>query len=59
MKLLDKEHYELISQFEKDYNRYRLDKEDKTLWDKGIIYQNGEVNNLFLAYRLGYTLGKN
>jgi len=24
---------------------------------KGRVYQNGEVNNLFLAYRRGYSLG--
>lgn len=47
-----------MSQFEKEFSQENLAKENKTMWIKGIIYQNGMVNNLFLAYRRGYTLGK-
>ena len=53
-----KEHYDLMLNFEKLYKGHRLDKEDKKLWSKSIIYQDGLVNKLFLAYRYGYTLGK-
>ena len=54
----DKEHYDLIKQFDKEYRGNRLDKETKDLWSKGCIYQDGEINNLFLAYRKGYSLRK-
>lgn len=53
-----KEHHDLMLHFEKNFSEYRLDKEEKSLWKKGIIYQDGEVNKLFLAYRMGYMLGK-
>ena len=52
-----KEHYDLMIQFEKDF-KYKIEREDRNLWRNGVIYQNGETNNLFLAYRIGYTLGK-
>ena len=55
---MNKENYDLMKQFEKDFNPMRFDKEPKNLWEKGIIYQDGNVNNLFRAYRLGYSLGK-
>jgi len=58
MKLHSKEHYDMMSEFEKTFKRERLDKEEKTLWTKGIIYQDEHVNKLFLAYRVGYALGK-
>jgi hypothetical protein len=56
--LKTKEHYDLMAQFEREFKGMRLDKEDKELWHKGIIYQNGETNNLFDAFRRGYSLGK-
>jgi uncharacterized membrane protein len=52
------EHIELMEQFEKTFKYERLDKEDRTLWPRGIIYQNGQTNALFLAYRHGYAFGK-
>lgn len=58
MTLGSKEHYELIAQFEKDFGPARFDKEPKELWAKGIVYQDGEMNKLFMAFRLGYSLGK-
>lgn len=62
MKLLSKEHYELMEMFEKSFKKGsfygRLDKEDKELWSRNIIYQDGNVNNLFLLYREGYIYGK-
>lgn len=56
--LMTKEHYDLLEQFEREFKSRRLDKEPKALWPKGIIYQDGHVNELFLAYRRGYSLGK-
>jgi len=57
MKLFDEEHNKLIEMFEKEYKGNRLDKENKELWSRCIIYQDANVNNLFLAYRKGYALG--
>ena len=57
MSLFSKEHYEIIEQFEKQFNG-RMDKEDKSIWSKGVIYQDGMMNQLFLAFRQGYALGK-
>jgi hypothetical protein len=58
--LQTKEHYELIDQFERDCKQQigRLDKEPKDLWARGIVYQDGHVNALFLVYRKGYAFGK-
>jgi hypothetical protein len=56
--IISKEHIELMFNFEKNFPHLRLDKEDKSMWAKKRIYQNGAVNDLFLAYRLGYALGK-
>jgi hypothetical protein len=56
--LKTQEHYDLMAQFERAFKHERLDKEDKELWNKSQIYQDGKVNNLFLAYRLGYSYGK-
>jgi hypothetical protein len=58
MTLLGKEHHDLMANFEKLYKGRRLDREDKALWPQGVIYQDGEVNRLFEAYRHGYALGK-
>jgi hypothetical protein len=55
----DKEHYDLMATFERAYSGYRPDREpDKKLWAKGQLYENGETNALFRAYRDGYALGK-
>lgn len=57
--LLSKEHEDLMKMFEKQYKHKRLDKEkDRDVMKNGNIYQNGEVNELFIAYRKGYALGK-
>ncbi len=53
------EHSELVAQFEKDFKGCgRMDKEPKELWPRGAIYQDGAVNNMFKAYRIGYAYGK-
>lgn len=59
--LTSKEHYELMDMFERDnlFSRSRrFDKEEKSLWPKGIVYQDGATNEIFLAYRNGYSFGK-
>lgn len=55
--LLTKEHYELMAQFEKAYHG-RMDKEEKADWSRGIIYQDGKVNEMFKIYRAGFSYGK-
>ena len=56
--LFTEEFYEILKMFEKEYKHLRLDKENKEQWNKRHIYQNGETNNLYLAYISGYALGK-
>lgn len=57
MTLFGKEHYDLLEMFEREFS-FRFDKEEKSLWPKGHIYQNGEANGAFLAFRKGYAFGK-
>lgn len=52
--LMTQEHYDLMAAFERCHSG-RFDREDKSLWPKGVIYQDGRVNELFLAYRNGYA----
>ena len=52
--LLTQEHYALLAAFEREH-RGRTDKEDKSLWPKGVIYKDGHMNELFLAYRRGHA----
>lgn len=56
--LFTREHYDLMKQFERVFKNERLDKEPKDMWANGNIYQDGNVNNLFVAYRFGYSFGK-
>lgn len=56
--LKTQEHIDLIQMFEREITGYRTDKESKDLWPKGRIYQDGQLNELFLVYRRGYALGK-
>lgn len=55
--LKTREHSALMEQFEREFSG-RHDKEPKNLWPMGQIYQDGQMNELFLAYRQGYALGK-
>lgn len=55
--LITKEHYALMAAFEHCHSG-RFDREDKSLWPKGVIYQDGRVNELFLAFRHGYSHAK-
>lgn len=58
MTLGSKEHYDLLAQFEKEFSHRRLDREPKADWRRGIIYQDGTTNELFLAYRKGFAHGE-
>ena len=56
--LLTKRHYELMDNFEREYKHRRLDREkNKELWKRGNVYEDGAINDLFLAYRKGYAFG--
>lgn len=57
--LLTKEHYALMESFEREHKHRRLTREaNKEIWYHGNIYEDGQVNELFLAYRKGYALGR-
>jgi hypothetical protein len=58
MSLGSQEHYDMIAMFERVFTGQRFDKESKDMWSKGYVYQNGETNNLFLAFRHGVAYGK-
>ena len=58
MQIKSQEHYELMANFELVFKGKRLDKESKDLWPRGIVYQDGHVNELFDAFRKGYALHK-
>ena len=56
--LLTKEHYDLMASFEREHKHCRLAREkDTAYWKMGHVYQDGHVNELFMAYRKGYALG--
>ena len=56
--LNSKEFYELMAQFEKDMKYGQLKREEKKMWPRKVYYCNGEVNNLFKIYMLGYQNAK-
>ncbi len=58
MTLGSKDHEEIVAMFERVYPHLRLDKETKEMRSRGYIYQNGETNNLFLAFRHGAAFGR-
>lgn len=58
MSIGSKDFYELLEMFEKEFSGYRLDREAKEFWAKGNVYQSGETNALFLAYRRGVAYGR-
>lgn len=59
MTLLSKDHYEMMTFFEKTFKgMFRMDREeDKGLWAKGCVYQHGEANAMFKAFRQGVAYG--
>lgn len=57
--LRKQEHVELMAMFEREYHGFaRMDRESKEQWADQHIYQHGELNSLFLAYRRGYAFGR-
>jgi hypothetical protein len=58
MMLKTQEHEEIIKMFEIEFKGRRFDKEPKAIWTMGRIYQDGQLNELFLAYRRGYAFAK-
>lgn len=58
MKLGTQEHEDIMKQFERDCRPGRIDREPKESWPRGIIYQDGHVNELFRVYRHGYAFAK-
>jgi hypothetical protein len=58
MEIKTQEHQDVVAQFDREFKGSRLDKEAKGLWRAGRIYQDGHVNDLFLAYRRGYALAR-
>lgn len=58
MQIHTQEHYEIIEAFERLKLGVRYDKEPKSLWLKSNIYQCGETNKLFIAFRHGYSAAR-
>lgn len=58
MQLKTQEHIDLMAHFERQHKGRRFDKEPKDLWVRGIIYQDAQLNELFLEFRKGYALAK-
>lgn len=58
MKIISKEFYDLMQNFERDYKYYPLARESKDNFLRMAYYQNGETNKLFKAYMTGYSLAK-
>ena len=58
MKVGTKEFDDILANFEKNFYHMRLEKESKDFWSMGQIYQNGETNNAYKAYVMGYSFGR-
>lgn len=59
MTLGSKDHDETMQMFEKIFaGEFRLDKEDKSQWPRGFVYQHGDANRLFKAFRQGVAYGR-
>lgn len=52
------EHIDLMAFFDRMNGHLRLDKESKEMWTKKRIYQDGQVNDLFLMFRSGVEFGR-
>lgn len=58
MEIKTQEHADLMAMFDRIYKGRRLDRENKKIWPMGRIYQDGELNELFLAFRQGVAYGR-
>lgn len=64
IKMYSKEFYDMLDFFERNIGKLPglyvpsgFDRENKELWVNGFVYQNGEINKLYLAFMCGYTHG--
>jgi hypothetical protein len=54
-----KEHYELMEAFERFFGYKNPSRcKDEPYKSKGCVYDNGEINKEFQAFRMGYVYGK-
>ena len=57
-----KAHHDLMLAFERQAKTFpttlRFDREPRSFWPGGNVYQDGPTNLLFLAYRLGHAEGR-
>jgi hypothetical protein len=63
MTLGSKDHYDAVAMFDKIIQSnhtisFRLDKEDRALWKKGIVYQDNAANVAFAAFLQGVAWGR-
>ncbi len=60
MTLGSRELYDMMEMFERtSFSKcYRKDREDNSLWSKGVYYQNGALNDIFRAYQSGYSYAR-
>ena len=53
-----KRFYEILNDFEKNFGGMRFDKEEKSMWKKWIVYQDGNVNKMLKAFVAGYSFAR-
>lgn len=62
MKIGSKEFYDMMDNFENNKNNLpytgSFEREDKSMWVRGQIYQDGKTNSFFQCFMLGYQLGR-
>jgi hypothetical protein len=63
MTLGSKDHYDAIAMFDKIARSqpamgFRLDKENRVMWKKGIVYQDNAANVAFAAFLQGVAWGR-
>jgi hypothetical protein len=63
MTLGSKDHYDAIAMFDKiarslPARNFRLDKENRAMWKKGIVYQDDAANVAFAAFLQGVAWGR-
>lgn len=58
MKVISKEFHEVMQDFERAVEGYRLERELRIDFHRKIYYQDGTTNKLFQMFLLGYSLAK-
>lgn len=58
MTIGSKEHYDVLEAFEQRSRGFRLDREEKSMWKKGYVYQSGETNERYRAFLEGYSFAR-